>query len=169
MRSVTLTPEGLVASYLRLGEQYPAAIRRGLLSASLRAIPALQKATRQAQPASPDGVGQGGAVNTGAYLRAWKSRPVEDGFAVTNDSPYSGIIEQGRAPGGKMPPIEPIARWAQRRLGLSRDKAQGVAFAIAKRIQKRGLAARQVLQLTTPELLIILRAEIDRELGTVSP
>ena len=47
------------------------------------------------------------------------------------------FLEFGRKP-GQMPPIAPIKGWVERKLGVSSDESEGVAFAIAKKIAKKG-------------------------------
>lgn len=50
---------------------------------------------------------------------------------------YSYYLEHGRKP-GKRPPIAPLERWAQAKLGLSGQQAKSAAFAIANKIAKEG-------------------------------
>lgn len=50
---------------------------------------------------------------------------------------YTEYLKNGRKP-GKMPPIAPIERWAQVKLGLRGAQAKSAAFAIAKKIAKEG-------------------------------
>jgi len=53
---------------------------------------------------------------------------------------YWYYVNNGRKPGGsKLPPIEPLKLWAQKRLGLSGDEAKGAAFGIARNIYKFGI------------------------------
>lgn len=154
MASTTVTiPLESIGDYIkRLGPLAHQGIRKGLLSASMRARVMVVDATRTAQPANPEGVGKGGAVNTGAFLRAWKSEvvPLRDAIHIYNQAPYAGVIEYGRRAGATPPPVEAIARWAQRRFRMPYDRARGLAFGIAKRIGRRGLKGRFIL--TSPEM-----------------
>jgi hypothetical protein len=120
----------------------------------MRAIPVLHDASRAAN-----------AVDTGQYLRAWKTRPTESGVAIVNDAPYAAIIELGRRPGAKMPPVQAIQTWAQRRLGLSRKQAENAAWAIAKSISIKGIKARRVLRNALPQLKKLMKGEVRRELA----
>lgn len=163
---IPLTEAG--ALFQRFGDRVPQAIRRGLMSAALQAKVIMVRQTDNAPPASPRG--SRGAVNTGAYRQAWKAsaetRVGSQGLLVGNSSPYAGVIEYGRRRGAKRPPIEPIARWAQRKLRLPYPKAKGIAFVIAKRIGERGLKARQVLTSRTTTSLLIegMKRDVLREL-----
>jgi hypothetical protein len=59
-----------------------------------------------------------------------------------------------------------IANWVKRKLGIPFPKAQGVAFAIARSIGKRGLQPRRVLtspQMTS-DLSTMMEEEVLREL-----
>lgn len=65
-----------------------------------------------------------------------------------------------------MPPSQAIARWAQRRLGLSEADAKAAAFLIARAIARRGLRGRQILSGSIGELRQMVNEEILRELAT---
>lgn len=54
---------------------------------------------------------------------------------------YWYYVNNGRKPGGrKLPPIEPLKLWAQKRLGLNDEKEQlSAAFGIARNIYKFGI------------------------------
>lgn len=163
MPVLRLTMDGLVQHQLALGREYIAAARRGTLSGAMRSLALLQQRTRSALPANPGGKGSGGAVNTGFLVRAWKADPTDDGALLHNQAPYSGYVETGRAP-GKAPPIEPIVRWAQRRLRLKEEDARGIARRIAWAIGRRGLRGRYIMRDTMPEILAVMREEVMREL-----
>lgn len=47
------------------------------------------------------------------------------------------FLEFGRRH-GEMPPIDPIKKWVESKLGVSKEESRGVAFAIAKKIAKKG-------------------------------
>lgn len=145
------------------------AVVLGIRSGALRALPVLVANTDRATPASVKGAI--GAVNTGTYRRAWKSRPLPRGADIHNNAPYAGIIEYGRRKGKKQPPLKPIAKWAQRRLGVSEQEARSLAFPIARAIKKRGLFGRFVLKKSIKAILANIDREIRRELtrATVVP
>lgn len=50
---------------------------------------------------------------------------------------YTEWLVQGRKP-GKKPPITPLIRWVEAKLGASGDEAKGIAFAVANKIAKEG-------------------------------
>lgn len=129
-------------------------MRAAVRSGALRAVVEIQDQTRASD-----------TVDTGRYLRSWKTQPTENGVVISNDSPYAGIIELGRRAGSRMPPVQVIARWAQRRLGLSRREAEHAAWAIAKSIAVKGIAAKRVLGKAMPAVRKIIREEVLRELA----
>lgn len=57
---------------------------------------------------------------------------------VGSPLPYSIVVEKGRRPGQRMPPVDALAIWAIRVLGVSREESQRVGWAIAKHIAKHG-------------------------------
>lgn len=77
-------------------------------------------------------------VNTGwtrgRIFTQQRGSPVE-GWRGTVASPdeHMLVLEYGRKPGGRMPPVAAIERWAQLKLGKS-----GLGWAIARAIARRG-------------------------------
>ncbi len=166
MSRVKISMRQFSAYTSQLGSKFDAAIKLGLQSARARAVPVMVQATAEAPPANPQGVGTGGAFNNGYYSARWQSELIgENGVRVFNDAPYAGIIEDGRRPNSRFPPRGPIARWAQRRLGLSEEEARGVAYVIAAKIAERGLIGRKVLANATEKLRGIIITEILHELN----
>lgn len=96
-----------------------------LAAAELRAAPAIARASevlaneiRQAAPRA-----------SGDLLS--RIRPVGFGFArrVQADVAYAVPLDKGTAPGYL--PIQPVAQWAQLRLGLSESDSRRMAFALS--------------------------------------
>lgn len=150
-----------------LAEKFQPAIARGLRSGVARCLAYVQQKTREATPANPAGVGSGGAVDTGEFLRSWGTSCDEDSAAIFNRAPYAGVVEGGRRPGARQPPSKPLAKWAQRRLGLSEKEAAGVGFVIARAIGKRGLKGRHILDGAKLQMTKFIHQEIRRELQAV--
>lgn len=50
---------------------------------------------------------------------------------------YAEYLVNGRAPGG-MPPIDPLKRWVQAKLGVGGKEGESIAWAVAKKIEKEG-------------------------------
>lgn len=155
----------------RFGVRAVDAARRGLLSASVRGWSLMVERTRRAPPANPGGKGGGGAVNTGSFARAWRHGAIAEGEGGTaggarifNSSPYGAVIEHGRR-AGTWPPRAAIARWAQRRLGLSEEDAQRAAFPIARAIARRGLLPRNIMSGAEPQLLKIMLREVSDQIA----
>jgi hypothetical protein len=173
--TVKLSRSDWVRYYKKLGAKLAPAAKRGAFRAALRARRHLIIATDDAPPASPRG--SRGAVNTGAFKRSWKASREEYGARVYNDRPYAGVVEHGRRR-GKFPPIDEIARWAQRKLTvrsaskrsktgyrrMKESEARGVAFVIARAIARRGLKGRKILTNSQPAIRNFLRAEVHDEL-----
>ena len=74
----------------------------------------------------------------------------------------------GRA-SGKMPPIDPIRRWVEQKLGVSEDESEGIAWGIAKKIAKEGtnIFNGKAKGLRIEVTLSILNKEILSEITTV--
>lgn len=168
-RTIKLDWSELGGAYLKLGSRLKDAVMRGAARGAMRAVKTLQQATSHAPPANPNGIGSGGAVNTGFFKKAWKWEAVADGARVYNDAAYAGIVEGGRRAGSRFPPLETIEVWARRRLGLSKKEAKQAAFPIARAIARRGLKGRKILSASSPKIekdfLEEIHAEIDKEMA----
>ncbi len=93
-------------------------------------------------------------VDRGAYRAAWKVKKEPDGATITNTLPYAAVIEYGaRAENIKIgrAMIDALAAWVLRK-GLvgkggrgkaakasAQKEAVGMAWAIAKKMKKRGI------------------------------
>ncbi len=140
--------------YLRkLGKDFMPAAKRGLKRGALHSQVLLQQRTSAL-----------GVLNTGAYKRSWKWQEIEKGIVIYNAQLYAGVIEYGRRVGARMPPVEPIARWAQLKLGVPKKQARGVGFVIARAISRRGIAARPVMTGALPKMEQAFKEAITAEL-----
>lgn len=156
--SITVKLEELGPRMMARARAFPVAAQKGLLSGAMRCLPLIQDATRDAPPANPQGIGVGGAVNTGNYLQSWRVTPIPGGVSLHNIAPYSGVIEFGRRR-GKFPPLNAIAKWAQRRLGLDEKEAKRAAYPIALAIKRRGLEPRRVASDKVEQMAAIVLEE----------
>jgi hypothetical protein len=156
--SVTL--KDLPAVLLAKPKQLQATIVKALrLSAKTEALRLVQEEVSAAQPMP---------VDRGTYRRMWQARDIDEGVMVFNPTPYAAVIEHGRRPGGRQPPIKPLQSWVLRK-GLvksikgkgNREKAaKGIAFAIARKIAKDGQPARHILAKAVMRWMPLLRASI---------
>jgi len=86
-----------------------------------------------------------GKVDTGTLL---KTANINRSFLkkeIIYPANYAESVEYGRAR-GSMPPVEPIIRWVKRKLAKSDKEAKSLGWAIAKSIEKRGIAASPFLR-----------------------
>lgn len=73
---------------------------------------------------------------TGEWVRSIETTASNNtGYIRGRD--YSYYLVNGRKPGNR-PPIAPLERWAQAKLGLSGQQATSAAFAIANKIAQEG-------------------------------
>ena len=162
---------GLSALIRKVGKAAPAAVLRGLLSGALRAQAIMQARGDEA-----------GVFDRGEYRRGWKARATARGAVVENVAPHAPIVEEGRRPGARMPPVDVIERWTRRKLSVAHvpktgkhkgmprrrklraEEARGIAFVVARAIARRGLPAKHVLRDATSALAWMVAGEVRREL-----
>jgi len=82
-------------------------------------------------------------IATGNLIQSitYQSQQTEEGASVTISVPgYGKFVDEGRKPGDKMPPVQPILAWIQaRRIRTPEYTQPQLAWAIAKSIAKRGI------------------------------
>lgn len=90
----------LPEAYRLVGEKLPrAALIKAMQAGALRT-------ERIAVKKSP--------VDLGRYRDSWRVDLLEDGAELVNDAPHAAVIEFGRRPGQRPPPLLAILEWAQR-------------------------------------------------------
>ena len=127
-------------------------------------------------------------VDRGTYRRSFHFDDIPLGATAYNFAPYAVVIEDGRRPGQRMPPIDVIFEWVKRK-GIGRDfigpaqrqvgpiqrgarrrsdrqvevsrQQWGIALAIARKIKARGLPAHHILRLAAVEIDRAVREAID--------
>ncbi len=93
----------------------------------------LETSAKIVQQRSRRKVGSPPTVNTGELARSINYKSMGKlSIRVGADAKYAPFVEYGRG-AGRMPPVAPIERWAQTKLG-----ARGAGFAIARKIARRG-------------------------------
>lgn len=119
----------------KLLREYPIEIQKSLKSAGGLIVRLLKERTVAL-----------GVWDRGKMYRGWRSKAEPKKLAVFNTEPHAVYVEHGRRAGARMPPVTPILMWVYRHLGVADPKqARSIAFAIAKSIARRGIAARPIL------------------------
>lgn len=94
---------------------------------------------------SQDNLVRQNKIDTGTLL---KTANIERQFLnkqIVYPASYADHVEFGRSK-GSFPPVAPLQKWARRKLGIKEKEAKSVGWAIAKSIQKRGIAASPFLR-----------------------
>lgn len=147
MRHITVPIEQLPKMFRQYGVMMRSHTDARMMQVESRAKEIVKDQTENAPPASANG--GIGAVDTRKYYRKWRVRRARlngsRGVLITNAAHYMAVIELGRRAGSRMPPVDVIRQWAQRRLGLPYKEAKRAAWPIARAIGRRGLQARLVM------------------------
>lgn len=162
---IPITPDKLSAALIRRFSGIDQAISDGMYRGALYGQALLAKRTPR---------------NTGAAAAQWrvaraplseigkaKKRSVQ--AEVTNDSPYIGVLEYGARPHPvSKEGIAAIARWAFLKLGVSPEKAQEIAQAIAWKIRRHGVAAHYFVRDSRGEIQTQTGREILKAINAIS-
>jgi hypothetical protein len=62
------------------------------------------------------------------------------------DEEYPRVMELGRKPGGKMPPLDALEPWVKRVIRPDEKNLRSVTFLVARKIAKKGIAAREFMK-----------------------
>lgn len=129
-------------------------------------------------------------VDRGTYRRSFQFEDIPNGAVAYNFQLYAPIIEYGRRPGAKMPPVAMLFEWVKRhRIGAEligpaqqvhgphprgrrgndrRDAVErqqwGIALQIARAIKARGLPARLILETASEIIADDVERELDKAL-----
>lgn len=139
-----------LAPYLRkLGAGAQRAFHTGLQAGGQHVVAEMQRRTAAA-----------GVFNLGGYRRGWKFSIQDGALWVFNDAPYSGVIEEGRRRGARMPPPDVIMKWARRKLMLSPKEAKAAAFPLARAISEKGIKGKHLLRAAMPTLTQMVLTDV---------
>lgn len=172
------------------------------LDSALRAL--IRDKTRELERDALDVVSRGvahavgltdaaGLVDQGGYRAGWKARRIAGGAETRNDAPHAGIMEHGRRPGQRRPPLEPILAWVRRRFpaGAIRERARvrtlkgggtlrdvprfgradilaeqrRIAFAVQRLIGLRGMKPHFIMRRSRQAMQGWWRAAVRRRIG----
>lgn len=69
------------------------------------------------------------------------------GASITfiNRAAHAVYVEYGRRAGARMPPVSALIPWVMKKFGVPYKRARGIAFAVAKKIARRGIKARKIM------------------------
>jgi hypothetical protein len=111
-------------------ERAPALTRRHMTAAILEASFLIQREVQERTPTAH------GLLRAGISAR--EPEVLDDRVigAVGTSLSYAVPVELGTRP--HMPPVAPIRDWVETKLGLSGPQAQGVAWAVARKIAREG-------------------------------
>lgn len=111
-------------------------------------------------------------VDRGTYRRSFQAEDTPDGVLFGNVSPHAGLIEEGRRAGAPMPPLAPIAAWAQRKKIALRGKsvkrqkaAMRIAYVIARAIARRGIPGHHIMAKVDKQLRVLVNMAVKEALS----
>lgn len=150
MATRTINLNQVADRYRRLGRQFWPTVMKGARLGAERARAEMVKRSQE-------------AFDRGASARSWKATTSVSDRTVTvyNQAPYAGVIEYGRRPGSKPPPSKVLEPWVRRKLKVSRKKAPGVAFVVARKIGRDGIPGKYIMARARGAIIRAILAEIE--------
>jgi hypothetical protein len=113
-----------------------------------------------------------GLVDQAAYKRGWRAKRIPGGASLDNAAPHAGVLERGRRPGARRPPLAPILAWVKRKFpaatGRKKDisaEHRRIAFAVQAIIGKRGTKPHFVMRRTRKAMQEWWRAAVRKRIG----
>ncbi len=142
LRPLASTVRIPIENFAEFERELGAEIRRAVFA---KAMPKIGRAVQQLLQ---DETVERGIFNTGKFAKSWRvqTSDVPSSIRVINKRPYASVIEYGRRPGATMPPVRVIKRWVISKLGVPREEANAVAWAIARKIHLYGIPARPIVR-----------------------
>lgn len=158
MSTIVVDFSQMQSVFTLLGRNADRAMRIGITAAGQRARAMVVERTRTL------------AFNTGYLARAWKTNVEHAGLDSTvtiyNQAPYAGVVEFGRRPSGRLPPIGPLELWFQRKFKLRGPAARRAAYGLAVNLSRRSIPGKHIITDPTfqKHLEDTLRGEVLKEL-----
>lgn len=138
-----------------MGTPVDKGVKEGLIGAEQRVIDKFKQVLQQKT-----------ITNTGELSNSFRAESTDEGMVISFKF-YGQVIDNGRRR-GSFPPLQPIKEW-MRDKGIRPKEGQTqdqTAFAIAKRIEERGIAPRPFLQPTLDDVVNnILVGELEEEIA----
>lgn len=153
------------AGLRRLMEQAPDIVIEELTAGVMEASMLAEREIRERTPTSGAGTLR---ESIGAMPVEFVQEVVRGGVATSLS--YAAPVETGSRP--HMPPISPLVDWVERKLGLRGPDAKGVAWAIARKIAKKGTEGafmfRDGFASVEPQIYEILGAAVERATARIA-
>jgi len=84
-------------------------------------------------------------TDTGELLGSGTIERTKTGAHIEFESEHATSVEYG-LPEGTSVPVEPLIKWARRKIGMSEKEAENAAWAIHTKIYQQGIEARPFLR-----------------------
>jgi hypothetical protein len=137
-----ITSKISIKEILDLAKKYPKIVRQEVLKTMEIVTARLEKEVVERTP-----MGVGGAAGlAGSVFGEVRSFGKKVTGIVGTPLEYGEVVEMGRRPGRAMPPVGPIALWAQRILGVPENESRSVGFAIARKIAVKGTKGARMFE-----------------------
>lgn len=164
--AIKITIVGFDAATQKVKDAIDFGVKNGLVVAAARGEALVKEAIRSPYLGRPPAVASGNLVNSVTFqvsTEAGFSRATV--FAGAPADVYAGYVEAGTGP--HFPPPSALLLWVKKKFSPSTEKqAMSIAFAVARKISKRGTSAfgmfNRAFAKLDGELREIFQAQIDK-------
>lgn len=128
---------------MQLLEQFPEESQRELMLAMQKAVYTIESNVKPLVPVDRGRL----RASIGSEVTVISSLSIEGrvGPSMTGEV-YPVVMEFGREPGSRMPPVEALEPWVRRVIQPDKKDVRRIAFLIARSIGKKGIKAREYLK-----------------------
>jgi len=117
-------------------EHAPEHVRKNVTDAMNKSVITVVSEVR---PLTPVGVSSRLRNSIGSTVETTQSTVIGRVGSSLKSEEYPAVMELGRRPGAAMPPVDALMRWVHLKMGISNEKARGVAYVVARAISRRGI------------------------------
>jgi hypothetical protein len=140
LREMTRTVRIPISGFARYEKALGLAMRQAVFGKSMRTAGKLVREYMEAETIKR------GIFHRKRFARSWRMviGNVPSSARVYNKMPYASVIEYGRRPNSRRPPVDALVPWVRDKFGVRGKEARSVAFLVARKIGIKGIKARPV-------------------------
>lgn len=140
VREMTRTVRIPISGFARYEESLGRAMRQAVFGKAMRTAGKLVREYMEAETLKRQ------IFHRKRFARGWRMviGNIPSSVRIYNKMPYASVIEFGRRPNSRRPPVDALVPWVRDKFGVRGKEARSVAFLVARKIGIKGIKARPV-------------------------